>query len=468
MGAKTIPLLLTIAVGLVVWFIPPFGGMDPRAIHLLAIFIATIFGIISQVMPMGAVAMVGMFALAATGTLSIGDTLSGFSNSTIWLIGVAFFVSRGFIKSGLGRRIAFHFVRMLGKRSLGLAYGLSATDLVLASAIPSNTARAGGVVFPIMRALAHAYDSDPEKGTARKIGSYLSITAFNATNITGAIFFTGMVGNPLAAKFAAAQNIQITWTTWTLAACVPGLVSLLVMPLVFYWVYPPEMKSTPAAPELARKELAAMGPMGRSEWILLGVFVLMLALWILGEDIVRMDATTVALGGLALLLLSGVLTWNDILKETGAWDTIIWFASLVVMGTFLNKLGFIPWFAKAVAGEMSGWPWVWAFLGLTVVYFYSHYLFASNTVHISSMYAAFLGVLVTLGAPPLISALVLGYFSNLFSSMTHYGTGPAPVYFGAGFVPLRTWWLLGFLISVINIAIWFGVGWPWWKALGLV
>jgi DASS family divalent anion:Na+ symporter len=74
---------------------------------------------------------------------------------------------------------------------------------------------------------------------------------------------------------------------------------------------------------------------------------------------------------------------------------------------------------------------------------------------------------VALGAPPLLAALVLGYFSNLFSSMTHYGTGPAPVLFGAGYVTLAEWWGLGALVSVVNLAIWLGVGGLWWKLLGL-
>jgi DASS family divalent anion:Na+ symporter len=467
MQFKPIATLAAVAVGLALWWIPPPTGVDLRAWHLLAIFIATIVGIIGKMLPMGAVAMIGIFATAATGTLSAEDALSGFSNSTIWLIAVAFFISRGFIKTGLGRRIAFGFVRVLGRSTLGLAYGLAATDLVLAPAIPSNTARAGGVIFPIVRSLAQAFKSDPDKGTERKIGAFLSLTAFNATVITGAMFLTGMVANPLAVKFAGAAGTNITWTAWAIGGIVPGLVSLIGIPLLIYVLYRPEITHTPSAPKLAKKELAAMGAVKREEWILLAVFFLLLTFWIIPEGSTGLSATTVALGGLGLLLLSGVLTWDDVLKESGAWDTLTWFAALVMMGTFLNRLGFIPWFSKAVAGQMKGLSWEWAFFGLTLVYFYSHYFFASNTAHVSAMYAAFLGVLISLGAPAMLSALVLGYFGNLFSSMTHYGTGPAPVYFGARFVSMEAWWSVGFAISVANLAIWYGVGWVWWSFLGL-
>jgi DASS family divalent anion:Na+ symporter len=111
--------------------------------------------------------------------------------------------------------------------------------------------------------------------------------------------------------------------------------------------------------------------------------------------------------------------------------------------------------------------WLPAFLVISLIYFYSHYFFAGNTAHISSMYAAFLAVSLAVGTPPLLAALVLAFFSNLFSSMTHYGTGPAPVLFGAGYVGLRDWWRMGAMVSVVNITIWLLVGGLWWKLLDL-
>ncbi len=464
--ARLLPLLITIAVGLIIWFIPPPEGVAPEAWHLLAIFVATIVGIISKPLPMGAVAIIGIAMTALTGTLPIGDALSGFGNSTIWLIVLAFFISRGFIKTGLGTRIAYMFVALLGKKTLGLGYGLIASDLVLAPAIPSNTARAGGVIFPVLRSLAKTYNSEPDDGTARKIGAYLTKTAFQGTVITSAMFLTAMAANPLAAKMAGEMGIEITWGSWALAALVPGLVSLIVVPLLIYKLYPPEVKETPGATKFARKKLAEMGKMGSNEWVMLGVFVLLLVLWIFGKQL-SISSTTAALVGLGVLLLSGVLNWTDIRREEGAWDTLIWFSALVMMATFLSTLGLIPWFSEWMGTAVGGSGWLTAFLILSLAYFYSHYLFASNTAHVSAMYAAFLAVAVAVGTPPLLAALVLAFFSNLFSSMTHYGTGPAPVLYGAGYVDTGTWWKLGGLISVVNIVIWLGIGGLWWKLLGL-
>ncbi|WP_243383795.1 anion permease [Geothrix alkalitolerans] len=438
-----------------------------KGLHLFAIFVTTIVGIILKSLPMGAVAMIGIAATALTGTLSIAESMSGFSDVVIWLIVLAFFISRGFIKTGLGARIAYTFMALLGKRTLGLSYGLAATDLVLAPAIPSNTARGGGIVMPVMASLARAYGSNPGDGTARKMGSFLTLTAYQVNCITSAMFLTAMAANPLAQKLAGDLKVNLTWVGWALAAVVPGVVALLLIPFIIYRLHRPEITETPEAVEMAKGHLRELGPVKRQEWMMLGVFVMLLVLWIFAKQLGDLNATTSALAGLAVLLITGILNWDDIKAETGAWDTLVWFAALVMMASFLNKLGMVPWFSKTMGGMVAGKGWILAFLVLALVYFYSHYFFASNTAHVASMYAAFLGVSIVAGAPPVLAALVLAFFSNLFAGMTHYGTGPAPVLFGTGYVELGTWWRTGLIVSVVNIIIWVGLGGLWWKVLGL-
>lgn len=280
------------------------------------------------------------------------------------------------------------------------------------------------------------------------------------------MFLTAMAANPLAAQMAADLGVEITWAGWALAALVPGLVSMLVVPLVLYKLYPPGLRETPAAAGLARSKLAEMGRMKCNEQIMLGAFILLLLLWIFGKQL-HVHNTVTALVGLSVLLLTGVLSWEDVLGEKAAWNTFIWLSALVMMASFLSKLGLIAWFSDMISGLFVGVGWLPAFLALALIYFYSHYFFASNTAHVSSMYAGFLGVAIAVGAPPLLAALVLGFFSNLFSSMTHYSTGPAPVLFGAGYVELADWWKLGAVISVVNIIIWLGIGGLWWKIINL-
>jgi len=463
---RTGRLVATALVGLGLWFLPVPVGVEPGAWKLLAIFVATIAGIILRPLPTGAVALVATGVAVLSRTLTIEEATAGFGVPIVWLVMAAFFISTTFIHTGLGIRIAYHFMRVLGKHTLGLGYGLVATDLVLAPVIPSNTARAGGVVFPILQSLSASLRAGALPDTREDIAGFLTFTAYQGTCVTSAMFLTAMVANPLAVELAAQQGVEITWTGWALAASLPGLVSLVVVPLLIWSLYPMEARETPEAPELARKRLREMGPMARNEWILVCVFVLLLGLWIFGSTL-GIATTTTAVVGVGVLLATGALPWEKVLREKSAWDTLIWFAVLVMMASQLGERGMVDWFSEHVASAIGGGHWLPTFLALSIIYFYSHYFFASNTAHVSAMYAPFLVVSLGVGTPPLFAALTLGFFSNLFASMTHYGTAPAPIFFGSGSVEIGTWWKLGALISVVNIAIWLGLGSLWWKALGI-
>lgn len=459
-------LLMVFLLGSLIWLAPTPQALDPKAWHLFAIFVGTIFCIILKPLPIGATAVVAMCIATLTGTLTLEETLSGFHNDISWLVVFAFFISRGFIKTGLGSRIAYHFVSFFGKRTLSLSYSLLATEFLLSPAIPSVTARTGGVIYPIVSGLAKSFGSDPIQGTNRRIGSFLMKVAYQGSVITSAMFLTAMAANPLLSGLIQDAGFSLSWGKWALAACFPGIISLIVMPLIIYLLYPPEVKQTPGATEIARKKLEEMGKLKKDEWIMMGIFMLLLILWVFGSFF-GIKATVAAMIGLSLVLIFNVLSWSDITKEENAWDTFIWFSTLITLATFLNKLGFTPWLSDQVVGLVGGFHWIPAFAMLGFIYFYSHYFFASNTAHVGAMFPAFLMVAIGFGTPPVFAILALAFCSSLFGGLTHYGSGPAPIYYGSGYVDVKTWWGLGLVMSLVNLVIWIGLGSLWWKILGL-
>jgi DASS family divalent anion:Na+ symporter len=458
-------LLGVFAVGVVLWFIPPPEGLQLQAWRLLAIFVATVAGIIARPLPMGAIAMMGLTAILLTGTLETGQVLAGFANSTVWLVVCAFLLAGAFIRTGLGPRIAYLFLSVLGHRALGLSYSLAATDLVLAPFIPSHTARSGGAIFPILQSLNRSFgpDTNPD---AKRTAAFVTMATYQASISTSAMFLTSMAGNPLAAEFAAQQGIGISWGSWLAAAIVPGLISLIVIPLVIHFFYPPTIRHTPQARVAAREQLAALGPLRREERILLVTFAALVGAWAFSGAL-GIDNTVAAFGAIAVLLLTRVLLWDQVAREHEAWNTFVWFAALIMMASELARLGVPKWFAEVVGGAVGDVHWSVGFIGVSLAYFYSHYLFASNTAHISAMYAAFLAIALTLGTPPLLAALTLAFFSNLFAGLTHYSAATAPIFFAGGYVSAGTWWKMGFIVSLVNIPIWLLLGGLWWKALGL-
>ena len=455
---------IVLGLGLIIWFLPCPDGLSPAAWHLFAIFVATIASFILQPVPMGAAAFLALTFCAFFGILKTKDVLMGFGNGTIWLIVCAFFLSRGFIKTGLGRRIAFFIIHVIGKSSLSLGYSICLAELVISPAMPSATARGGGVFYPIVQSLSSAFGSEAGP-SAGKIGKYLMQVGFHADAVT----CTSMAGNPLCVGLAAsAVGVELTWMEWAVAAIVPGLICLLLVPIILLKVAPPEIRETPNAKALAATELQKMGPMSKDELVLAFVFLMCLLLWATGS-LTGLGATPIAMLAVSIMLITKVLSWKDVLLEKGAWDAMFWMGGLMSLATALAKSGFVKWAAAFIASGISSahMGWVASFLVISLIYIYSHYCFASVTARISAMYAAFVAVAVACGAPALMVAIAFGIFANLPISLTHYGNGAAPVYFGAGYVSEGEWWRNGFVVTTINTVIWFTVGVAWWKLIGL-
>ena len=467
MQNKAVKWLIVLGCGLLVAIIPRPEGVTREAWTLLAIFIATIIGSIVQPLTGSAMVLLGVIATVVTGALKPTDALKGYSEPVVWLVLAAFFLSCGMIKTGLGRRIALLFVRSIGKTTLGLGYALISTDFILASMIPSNGARSGGVILPIAQSVALTYDSHPDDGTEKRQGTFLMNLLYQCDVIICAIFITGQAGNLIIADLVAKNSdIRLTYGNWLAAAIVPGLVSLVVVPLAIYKFFPPEIKETPRAREFASAELEKLGPVSRHEKIMLSVLVGVVVLWVTKDYFHSIDTAVVALLGICVLLAAKVLEWRDLMGEQNAWSVFIWYGGLVNMGAALGTTGLTKIFADKIAAMADGMMWPMALAVLLFVYFYSHYFFASITAHVLAMLVPFLAATITVGAPAGLAVLMLAYFSNLNASLTHYGTTPAPVYFGTGYVKQGNWWTIGLMASVLNIIIWSTVGLGWWKILG--
>ncbi len=457
--------LAIVAIAAAILLVGAPAGIEPKGWRLLAIFLATIVGSILRPVPAAAVVFLGVCAMAVANTMTPAQALKGYSDPVVWLVLCAFFISKGVMKTGLGRRIAFLFIRALGKRSLGLGYALVGTDAVLATVVPSNSARAGGIVFPIVRSLAEAYDSTPGP-TRRRLGAYLMKTMYQCDVIACAMFLTGQASNVLIAKFAMdAAQVELTYASWMLGGIVPGIVALLAVPWLLFKLYPPEVTHTPHATELAQRELDLIGPMHRGERMMLLVFGLVALLW-MTPSIHGIHYAVVALLGVSALLLTRVVDWSDLISERQAWDTFIWYGGLVRMAEALGETGITKRFAEEAGTWTTGWSWAPALAVLVIVYFYAHYAFASITAHATAMFTPFVVVAIAAGAPPHLAVLSLAAASNLDASLTNYGTTHAPIYFGANYVTQKEWWRLGFIVSLVTLGIWGTIGVGWWKILG--
>jgi divalent anion:Na+ symporter, DASS family len=476
---------ITILAGVIIYLLPTPTGITDQSWRLLAIFLATIVGSIVRPVPGGAMVLIGIAVVALTRSMPLSDavtstvtdpktletlrlkaTLAGYADPVVWLVLAAFFIARGMIKTGLGRRIALLFIRAFGHRSLGLGFSLVGTDFLLATVIPSNGARCGGITFPITKSLAEEYDSRPGP-TANRLGAFLMTFVYQCEVIICATFLTGQAGNLIIQRLARQQTgFDLNYTQWMLGGIVPGVISIIVTGTLLYHLNKPEVTRTPGAADFARRELTKMGRTSGAEKLMLGVFALVGLLWGTTNRLHTIDYAVVALVGICVLLISGVLDWADLVSERDAWDVFIWYGGMVRLAEALGETGITKRFAEVASGFTAGWRWWAALAVLALLYFYAHYAFASISAHALAMYLPFLIVVIAAGAPSILAVALLAYFSNLSAGLTHYGTTPGPIYFGAGYVTQQRWWKLGLLASVPNILIWTVVGLVWWKFLG--
>lgn len=449
----------------VVYLLPRPASVEPAGWRLFALFFSTVVGLILQPVPGGALVLLAVTLAPVLGGISLGKALGGYADTTVWLVNAAFFISRALLNTGLARRIALMFVRAFGKSPVGVCYALALTDGTLASIIPSNGARSGGVTLPIVRSICELYGSFPGE-SARKLGSYLMTAVYQCVCISTAMFLTGQASNPLAAKMASDFGYQVTWAGWFVAGLVPGLLSLAAVPRIVFWLNPPELRETPEAARYAAAELEQMGPMRRNEWILTAVFATVCGLWVT-SGWHGLDITLTALCGSMALLLTGVLSYEDVIREKTAWDIFLWYGGLLQLAKSLNDAGVMKAFATMVGERFAALDWLPLLVLALLIYFYAHYAFASITAHILAMYPAFLALLMAKDAPVGLVVMSFACLTNLSAGLTHYGTTPAPMFFAHGYVSMKEWWRIGAAVSVVNLAIWGVVGFAWWKAIGL-
>ena len=101
-------------------------------------------------------------------------------------------------------------------------------------------------------------------------------------------------------------------------------------------------------------------------------------------------------------------------------------------------------------------------IALVAVFFFTHYLFASVTAHVTAMLPVMLAV--GMGIPGIdirTFALLLALTLGIMGILTPYATGPSPVYYGSGYIPSKDFWRLGAIFGVIYFAVFMLVGMPW-------
>jgi len=451
--------LATVLLLATLWLSPPPAGLTVQAWRLFAVFAGAIFAVVVNALPILTASVLAVALSVLTGLLTAEQAYSGFGNSTILLIVVAFLVAGTVVKCGLGARAGHWIVSRFGRSTLGLSYSIFLLDAAIAPAFPSNTARSG-VLYPLAFSLAEAAGAKPGEPGRQRLGAYLMYSGIVSLSVSSALWLTAMAANPLGTEIARRHGVEIGFATWILAASVPTLCAIALLPLLLYWLIKPEVRTTPEAPAAAKKALAALGPLTRLEWIVLAVFAGMVLLWASAATL-GLDSTAIAFLGLGVLLATGAITSDDIARQGDVLATFIWFAVLFTISSQLNELGFMEFVGRRLAEGLSGLAAPTAGLVLVVAYVLLHYLFVSQTAHLLALFGVFLDVGIKLGVNPVGLAFHLLFATNYFSPITPQGSSANLLFTGSGYLSQSELYRLGaittaasFLIYAIVATVW--------------
>jgi L-tartrate/succinate antiporter len=450
----------------VLFAIPPPAGLAPSAWHFFALFVAVIVALIMEPIPAAAVGFIGVSIAAAL--LLVGKTpaqaarwaLSGFGNDVVWLIFAANMFALGYEATGLGRRIALLLVRTLGRRTLGLGYAVACADLCLAPFMPSNTARSGGTVYPIVRNIPPLFGSRPDSHP-RRIGAYLMWTGFATTCVTSSMFLTALAPNLLGVDIARkVAHVDITWTMWLKGFLPVGILLFACTPALTYVFCPPEVKRTDEVTAWAADELRKTGTLTRRE-VTMGILVAgALVAWIGGGRWVA--PVTVALVVVSLMLLTKVITWADILANRQGWNVLVWFATLLALANGLSTVGFLAWLVQRATSVTRIVSPVAVLTGAIALFFLIHYLFASITAQTTALMPVFLLAIIGVpGIAPRAAALLLAYSLGLMGVISPYATGPAPIWYSSGYIATKDFWRLGAIMGAVYLGLLLALGIPY-------
>jgi DASS family divalent anion:Na+ symporter len=446
-----------LAIGL--WLVPVPAGLTPPAWHLFAVFIAAIASVLVGAFPLLTSTMLAVAAVVLTGTISPAQAFGGFANASVLLVVIAFLVAQAVVKSGLGRRISLFMVSRFGRSSLGLAYSIVLTDAIIAPAFPSNTAR-GGVLFPVVLSVAQGAGSRPDDPEGRRLGGYLMFCAMASLAVSSALWMTATSANPIGIQIARQFGLEIGFGKWLIAASVPALTAILVLPWVVARFFPPGVGETPDAPVAARKALAELGPLSRDERITAVAFALMVSGWIFA-DALQLNVTSIAFAGLGLLLMTNVLTLDDIATQGDTLTTFLWLAVLFALSGQLNELGFMGYAGQRLASHLGGLSWPATYVTLVVLYVAIHYMFVSQSSQVLALLGVFLDVGIRGGVPAPLMAFALLFASSYFSVITPQGGSQNVIFVGAGYLTQRELYRLGLLMTLFFLAVFLVVGTAW-------
>ena len=452
---KIFRLVAIVVIATLAWmFLKPVAGLSDKALHMIIIFVATMTGVMLEVFSTVAFLLMSMLIANLTGTIEVKEGFCGFSNIVPWLLFLVLSLATAITKTSLGMRLAYIFMKFFGKGINGLSYSIILTELFVAPVLPSNTARAASIGYPLVTSLSKYISANVKNVTEKSIGSYLSVLYSSSNAVCSSLFLTAMISNAIIVEVMRENNIHMTWLTWTKFAILPGIIILAVIPFIVKIFCSPKTRDLGDIQAKAKTNYETLGELSKHEKCIIATFGIMLIMWILAETI-HIPVLVTTLLGLCVFYSLGIVNIKDILSNHGTFNAVITLSIIISYVNCLTAFGAIDWFNKVVTDMIGGFPPLMSFLILSIIYFFAHYFFTGEGSRIIALYSSFLSIGMSLGIDKMSVSMTLAVFSSMSSILTHYSGPVAILMFSTGYVSPKKWLANGTTLALVIMCIWF-------------
>lgn len=374
---------------------------------MLAIFCASMILWVTEAVPSYMTSLMVILAIVLTGVTTQKEAFAQLGHPVMWLNILSFVLASMLVKTRVAKRLALWFVLKFGKNAMGIFISFIVINVILSLFISATTVKAT-ILLPIFMVVAAIYGAS--NGTRNNFGRNIVLQNLFQVNIGASAFMTGSGANLLAVSLILGAGGTMVWKDWFAVGFPLAMILLIVGWLVgTKLVFP--MKKEEQKPQIEggmatlRREYDAMGKMTVEEFKAIGIFLLVLFMWVTGgEDgkgLHSVDATTVAFLGAVLALMPGigVVKWNDV---DIPWHLMLFSAGAYTLGSGLNATDLPSLAVNAgfdALGISQNTPFVVLYIVLTGLMLFSGLVFQSKTMRALIFIPIAIGVAQRFGYP---------------------------------------------------------------------
>lgn len=437
-------LLVALAVGILLYLLPTPAGLSLAGYRTLIIVVVAILLIIFEPVALPGVALMILILEVILGIASPNAVASSFMSDAVFFIMGSLMMAVAIVRQGLDTRLALGIIRLTGNKTWRIVVGFVAISAILSSFIGEHTVTA--MMMPV--ALTLIRNAGPDSQLNRRLAALIlfSIAYGSAMGSIGTP--SGGGRNVIMIGYWADFGIaHISYLEWMRHAYPMLLMEIPLAALILWWSFRPSQRILDSAVRKLVVQVAKAGPMTGRELGTIFIFGLVFLGWVFLSP--RIGLGIVALGGVFLYLLFGLIDWDDLNRNTN-WGVILLFGAAVSLGYQLKESGAALWVAegtidglKFIARDVSVLRWITAVL-LTGVF--------TNLLSNAATVAVIGPIVLNMGGDP----VVIGFSTAIASAFAYLTVVASPtcmIIHSSGLIQPRDYLRAGWKMFLMSVGV---------------